>query len=103
MEKTLSYEADDGWSRRTRLAAADQKGNSSGAIPSTFARYLGSSFFRSLMTAASLRKEIAARASMSFATGRKEQILCELNNLAPLKILTWLYSVLISIIHGKIR
>ena len=29
MEKTLSDEADDGWSRRTSLAAADQKGNSS--------------------------------------------------------------------------
>ena len=29
MEKTLSDEADDGWSRRESLAAADQKGSSS--------------------------------------------------------------------------
>ena len=82
VEKTFSDEADDGWSRRTSLSAADQKGSSSAlfyhqptgstsrAIPSAFARYLGSSFLRSLMTAASLRKEIAAIAS----TGRKYQI-----------------------------
>ena len=74
MEKTLSDEVDDGWSRRTSLAAADQKGSSSalffhqptgstGAIQPAFATYLGSSFLRSLMTAASLRKEIAAIAS----------------------------------------
>lgn len=83
MEKTLSDEADDGWSRRESLAAADQKGSSSalffhqptgstsGAIPSAFTRYSGGSFLRSLVTAALLRKEIAAMASMSFATGRK--------------------------------
>ena len=67
---------------RISLAAADQNGSSvlfsfhhligstPSAMPSALARYLGSSFFMFAIMAASFRKAINVRTSISFATGR---------------------------------